>query len=111
MPFPAFIVSRARSALACSGLLLATAASAGGPSVQDVSVLAGACVNCHLAGAAGTTSIPSLQGFSEEQLRSRLTAFQAGQVPAATVMPRLMRGFDSEQIAGLARWFAQPAAR
>ncbi|MBZ8142436.1 hypothetical protein CLD22_21365 [Rubrivivax gelatinosus] len=108
MPFPAFIVSRARSALACSGLLLATAASAGAASAADVSVLAGSCVNCHLA---GTTSIPGLQGYSEEQLRSRLTAFQAGQVPAATVMPRLMRGLAADEIAGLARWFAQPAAR
>ncbi|MBK1690231.1 c-type cytochrome [Rubrivivax gelatinosus] len=113
MPLLVSLARRARLALACTPLVAATAALAAGTPLPDVSMLAGACSNCHRAGPATSSpaSIPTLQGFSEEQLRQRLAAFRAGQVPDATVMPRLMRALGDDEIAALARWFAQGPAR
>ena len=109
MPFVDFLSGRARLAIAGAGLVLAGAAEAGSLSLRDASVLAAGCTNCHQASARG--GIPGLHGLGEEQLRQRLTAFRAGQVANATVMPRLMRGYDDEQIAALARWFASGRPR
>lgn len=113
MPLLVEFARRARLALACTPLVAAASALAGATPSPDVSMLAGACVNCHRSGPAAATpsSIPALQGYTEEQLRLRLTALRAGQVPDATVMPRLMRALGDDEIAALARWFAQGPAR
>lgn len=113
MPLLVFSARRARLALACTSFVATSAALAAGASAPDVSMLAGACGNCHRIGPATSApaSIPTLQGLTEAQLRQRLTAFRAGQVPDATVMPRLMRALGDDEIAALARWFAQGPAR
>lgn len=76
--------------------------------LPDASLLAGTCANCH--GPDGRppygSTIPSLRGQNADHLQQRLFAFKAGQVPDATVMTRLMKGYDSAQIQALARWFA-----
>ena len=82
------------------------------PSPQDVALLAGTCVTCHGPGGqppAGSPdrSIPTLRGQSSAALLARLQAFQAGQVAGATVMPRLMQGYDAAQLQALAEWFAR----
>ena len=80
------------------------------PSPQDTALLAGTCVTCHGPGGqppAGS-SIPALRGQSSTALLARMQAFQAGQVAGATVMPRLMQGYDAAQLQALAEWFAQP---
>ena len=64
----------------------------------DAAVLAGTCFNCHGPDGRSAGAIPSLQGRSAAELRQRLHAFQRGQAPDATVMTRLMKGYDDAQI-------------
>ena len=84
-------------------------ASAVGPSLDGASVLAGACVNCH--GLAAGSPIPDLRGMPEDHLRARLIAFHEGKAADATVMTRLMKGYDRAQIEALVKWFAAEGAR
>lgn len=85
-----------------------TSPAGGALRLQDISVLAGTCANCH--GPDGRaphgSTIPSLRGQSAGHLQQRMLAFKAGQAPDATVMTRLMKGYDSAQIQALAQWFA-----
>lgn len=85
-------------------LPLASAALAGDE--MDAWVLAGPCSNCHGLGGISPGAIPSLDGLSEDELVARMTAFREGTADA-TVMTRLMQGYDDEQIAALAGWFAK----
>lgn len=84
------------------------AAPASTVSLPDAALVAGTCANCH--GPDGRapqgSTIPGLRGHSAEHLQQRLLAFKAGTAPDATVMTRLMQGYDSAHIEALARWFA-----
>lgn len=85
------------------------AASTAGPSVQDISLIAGTCANCHGPDGRSTGGIPSLRGVHERHLLQRLQAFKAGTATDATVMTRLMKGYDDAQIQALAQWFSKEA--
>ncbi len=74
---------------------------------QSISVLADTCVNCHGPGGKSSTAIPSLAGQPPGRLLERLQAFKAGTVPDTTVMTRLMKGYDAQQIKALAQWFSE----
>lgn len=92
------------------GLLLPCLAGAAGAqdlSKPSVSVLAGTCVNCHGSNGKSTTAIPSLAGQPASRLLERMQAFKAGTAPDATVMTRLMKGYDAQQIQALAQWFSE----
>ena len=77
-------------------------------------MLASTCFTCH--GPEGRApsdvlgGIPSLQGRSADLLRQRMRAFRAGTAADATVMHRLMQGYDDAQIDALAQWFARRRA-
>ncbi|MBQ0130761.1 MAG: c-type cytochrome [Comamonas sp.] len=110
--------SRLRPALWLAAALLAPAAlaqtsapapAAAGPTVQDISLIAGTCANCHGPDGRSTGGIPSLRGVHERHLLQRLQAFKAGTATDATVMTRLMKGYDDAQIAALAQWFSKEA--
>lgn len=88
-------------------LLLASPLAGAQPGALDAAVLAGTCFNCHGPDGRSAGAIPSLQGRSAAELRQRLHAFQRGQAPDATVMTRLMKGYDDAQIEALAQWFAR----
>ena len=94
-------------------LTLATAcAHAAGDSApslraQDVAVLAASCANCHGPDGRSTGGIPTLRGLPEAHLLQRLQAFKAGTAKDATVMPRLAKGYDDEQLQALAQWFSK----
>lgn len=81
--------------------------------LQDASVLAGTCANCH--GPDGRapqgSPLPGLRVHSADYLQQRLLAFKSGQVQDATVMTRLMKGYDTTQIQALAEWFAAKEAK
>ena len=47
--------------------------------------------------------------MTPETLRARLLAFHEGRASDATVMTRLMKGYDRGQIEALAKWFAAEA--
>jgi len=85
------------------------AAPAAGPSVQDISLIAGTCANCHGPDGKSTGGIPSLRGVHERHLLARMQAFKAGTATDATVMTRLMKGYDDAQIQALAQWFSKEA--
>ncbi|MBN9341885.1 MAG: c-type cytochrome [Comamonadaceae bacterium] len=92
-------------------LLLAPLAAGAQLRVQDASMLAGTCVNCHGPEGRSTGAIPSLRGHTAGYLLQRLRAFRAGQAPDATVMTRLMKGYDDAQVEALAQWFATKEGR
>lgn len=74
----------------------------------DVSVLAGSCANCHGAEGRSNTVIPSLAAQPEAQLREKLYAFKSDALPAnTTVMNRLVKALNDEQLDALAVYFAQ----
>lgn len=117
---------RGAAALACASIALpvmaapsaashpevaeAFAASLAGPrapTAADTEVLAAACSNCHGPVDHPVPGIPSLFGQPAERLLARMQAFQAGTAPDATVMPRLMKGYDAAELRALARWFAR----
>lgn len=92
-------------------LLFAPLAAGAQLRLQDASVLAGTCVNCHGPEGRATGAIPPLRGHTAGYLLQRLRAFRAGQAPDATVMTRLMKGYDDAQIEALAQWFASGEGR
>ena len=75
--------------------------------VQDVAVLAASCANCHGPDGRSPGGIPTLRGLPEAHLLQRLQAFKAGTAKDATVMTRLAKGYDDEQLKALAQWFSK----
>lgn len=98
-------------ALALAAPLSGTAQTApvlpAGFSVQNVAVLAGTCANCHGPQGRSTGGIPSLRGQDASYLLQRMQAFKANRAADATIMNRLMQGYDESQIQALAAWFSQ----
>ena len=74
---------------------------------QDVAVLAASCANCHGPDGRSTGGIPTLRGLPEAHLLQRLQAFKTGTAKDATVMTRLAKGYDDEQLKALAQWFSK----
>lgn len=74
---------------------------------QDVAVLAASCANCHGPDGRSTGGMPQLSGLPESYLLERLQAFKAGTAKDATVMTRLAKGYDDEQLKALAQWFSK----
>ncbi|MBY4596902.1 c-type cytochrome [Ottowia caeni] len=92
--------------LAAAMLALPTALAAGKLAAQDVTALAGTCVNCHGPNGRSTGAIPSLQGQPANRLLMLMQSFKNGEQANATVMTRLMKGYDDDQIQALAQWFS-----
>ena len=111
------LVSSQRRMLATAIALLALAAAPAAMAAastattnlraQDVAVLAASCANCHGPDGRSTGGIPTLRGLPEQHLLQRLQAFKAGTAPDATVMTRLAKGYDDEQLKALAAWFSK----
>ena len=105
MPLPPSAMHRSRAWLAA---LLATPCLAwAAPSLSDVSVLAGTCANCHGPDGRSSSGIPTLRGQAADQLLRRMQAFKTGTAADATVMTRLMTGYDDAQLQALAQWFGR----
>ena len=74
----------------------------------DVTVLAGACANCHGTDGRSPGAIPSLAGRSESVLRSQMLAYKSDAYPSnTTIMNRLAKGYSDEEINALALYFSQ----
>jgi len=71
----------------------------------DGAQLAQACSSCHGLEGRGGDSIPPLAGIAEEELLSRLKELSQPS-DEATIMPRLLRGYDDDELAALAAYFA-----
>ena len=105
----------AARAIAALSIVLAGAApltAAASQSTFDVTVLAGACANCHGTDGYSPGVIPSIAGRPEGVLLGHLRAFKSETPPpGTTIMDRLTRGFSDEQLQALARHFSQIKAQ
>lgn len=73
----------------------------------DVQVLAGPCAACHGPDGRSAGAIPSIAGLPETTAFQRMMDLRDGNDASATIMPRLLEGYDEAQIRALARWFAE----
>lgn len=73
----------------------------------DVQVLAGPCAACHGPDGRSAGAIPSIAGLPETTAFQRMMDLRDGNDASATIMPRLLKGYDEAQIRALARWFAE----
>lgn len=92
--------------------ILLLAAGLGAARAQEldpaaVQVLAGPCANCHGPEGRSPGAIPAIAGLPADAAAKRMLAFRQDADPSATVMPRLMKGYDEDEIRALARWFAE----
>lgn len=109
---PKSLLTSARPALWLALALTAPLPSLATPAAtslraQDVAVLAASCANCHGPDGRSTGGMPQLRGLPESYLLERLQAFKAGTAKDATVMTRLAKGYDDEQLKALAQWFSK----
>ncbi len=80
--------------------------------VLDVSLLAGTCLNCHVSDPKLATSIPVIAGKPEAVLKSQLLSYKSDQAPAGTtIMNRLAKGYNDDEIAALAAYFSKLDAK
>lgn len=86
----------------CASLCGGGAALAG----PDATRLAQSCTSCHGSGSDTPLAIPPLVGRDAHDLQARMTELAAG-YPDATIMPRILRDYDPDEIAALAAWFAE----
>lgn len=97
-------------AAALAALLFAgigNAASSGHIDSHQAELLASSCFNCHgTDGRHGRDSIPAIAGKNQATLLSQLQEYKADQVPGATVMNRLARGFSDAELEAIARYFS-----
>lgn len=79
---------------------------AGPVSYEQAALLASACFNCHGPEGVSPGPIPSITGFSADQLIALLNAFKADEIAGTTVMSRIARGYDDAEIAAIAAYLA-----
>ncbi len=97
-------------ALAWHGVASEPAGDAG-VAVDRVKAIARTCAACHGTEGRYETGIPTLAGKPEAVLSAQLLAFKRDEMPGATVMPRLMRGYGEDELRAVARYFSGLEAR
>lgn len=94
------------AAAVASATLFVPAARA--QSTFDVTLIAATCANCHGPDGRSPGSIPSIAGRPEGVLLEQLRAFQSDTPPAnTTIMDRLAKGFNDDELTALARHFSK----
>lgn len=71
-----------------------------------IEVIAQSCAACHGTQGRLETDVPAIAGRPEPVLSAQLLAFKRDEMPEATVMPRLAKGFTDEELEALAAYFA-----
>lgn len=64
-----------------------------------------ACTGCHAASAKIDTPVPRIAGTNAGAIVKAMQEFRSGQRPA-TVMDRIAKGFDDEEVRAIASWYA-----
>ena len=73
----------------------------------DVTIIAGACANCHGTDGRSPGGIPSLAGRPAEILKTQMLAFKSeSPPPGTTIMNRLAKGYSDAEIEALAQYFS-----
>ncbi len=99
----------AQSAALALAMLAGAAAAADEPALipaAQIAALADSCAACHGTDGRADAGMPTLAGNPEAVMRLQLLAFRNDEIPGATVMPRLARGFSEAELSALAAWFA-----
>ncbi len=78
----------------------------GAVDAERAELIALTCTACHGTEGRVVTEIPPLAGRPEAVLQAQLIAFKRDEMPQATVMPRLAKGFTEEELRVVARYFA-----
>ena len=74
----------------------------------DVTILAGACANCHGTDGRSPGGIPSLAGRPASVLQAQLLAYKSeSPPPGTTIMNRLAKGYSDSEIEALAQHFSK----
>ena len=92
-------------ALALAGALAAGAGTAGPAAAADAPPGATSCTGCHAARPLPDSSIPRIAGRTATDIVAYMNNYRSGAWPSS-VMGRIARGFDDQQIAAIAAWFA-----
>jgi cytochrome c553 len=82
------------------------AVPAASPFEQRVEIIAMTCAACHGTDGRKASAIPALAGKPSPVLSALLMAFKQDQMPDATVMPRLTKGYTEEELRAVAEYFA-----
>lgn len=90
-------------------LVLLSGLSVTALAAPDDDAIAGACYGCHGA-AADNTSLPALQNFTSAELLRALREHRSGDRPG-TLMPRIAKGYASEELVRLAQHFGRDHAQ
>ncbi len=69
-------------------------------------IIAMSCAACHGTDGRKATAIPALAGKPAPVLEALLLAYKRDQMPDATVMPRLAKGYTDEELASVAEYFS-----
>lgn len=94
-----------RFLLAAALFLSATAeVAAGQASAPDPLALALACAGCHGTGVGSPGAAPKLAGMDRARFIAAMREFQSGSRPA-TVMNRIAKGYNEEELAAMAAFF------
>jgi cytochrome c553 len=67
---------------------------------------ASSCTGCHAAGKVPDSTIPHIAGRSAGDIAKAMREYRSGAWPSS-VMGRITKGFDDQQIDALAVWFAK----
>jgi len=74
----------------------------------DVTILAGACANCHGTDGRSPGGIPSLAGRPASVLQAQMLAYKSeSPPPGTTIMNRLAKGYSDSEIEALAQHFSK----
>ncbi len=90
------------SVCALALLSMATSGSGSGPSGRTLGVT---CNGCHGTDGHSKGAVPSLAGLPAGQIAQSLRDFKSGKRPS-TIMGRLARGYDDEEITAVSEYFA-----
>lgn len=102
------VVLLSASAMTCSVGCLSLPTLARAQSTFDVTVLAGACANCHGTDGRSPGGIPSLAGRPADVLKMQMLAYKSDTPPAGTtIMNRLAKGYSDAEIDALAQHFSK----
>ena len=97
-----------RLTLVAAGVAMAATIGAAAAQQADGRLLAMSCMNCHGPGGKSLGDTPSINGKSEDFIKNALIDFRDGKRTgtAATIMPRLAKGYSDAEIDALAKYVA-----
>jgi cytochrome subunit of sulfide dehydrogenase len=88
-----------------SALLLASLAEGGPAWAADAPPGASSCTGCHAVRKIPDSVIPRIAGRKAADIATAMREYRSGAWPSS-VMGRIAKGFDDQQIDSIAAWFA-----